>query len=92
LPRIGKHRGPGQSAGAAAVSSHPLLGSKAFIKNEILQRINVTQFQRVTFIALHVITLSTWHRVPVLASWRDNAVTSHGVTVLPLHGMTFRRL
>ena len=92
LPRIGKHRGLGQSAGAAAVSAHPLIGSKVFSKNEILQRINVTLFQRVTVIALHVRTLAMLNRVPVLASWRDNAVSSHGVTVLPLHGMTFRRL
>jgi hypothetical protein len=74
------------------MSPHPLIGAKAFIKNEILQRINVTLFQCVTVITLNVITLSTWKRVPMLASWRDNAVTSHGVTVLPLHSMTFMRL
>ena len=92
LPRTGKRRGAGQSAGAAAVSPHPLIGSKAFIKNEILQRINVTLFQRVTVIALHVITLETWHSVPVSASWRDYALTSHRSTLLPLHGMTLMRL
>ncbi len=92
LPRTGKRRGAGQSAGAAAVSPHPLTGSKAFIKNEILQRINATLFQRVTVIALHVITLQTWNCVPVLASWRDNALTSHRSTLLPLHGMTLMRL
>ena len=74
------------------MSPHPLIGSKAFIKNEILQRINATLFQRVTVIALHVITLQTWNFVPVLASWRDNALTFHRSTVLPLHGMTLMRL
>ena len=95
-PRIdcrakGKHRGPGQGAGAASVSQHPPLGAKAFIMNDILQRINVTQFQCVTVIALHVITLSTLNRVPVLALWRYKSITSHRSTVLPLRSITFMR-
>jgi hypothetical protein len=92
LPRTGKRRGPGQSVGAAAVSPHLLIGAKVFIKNEMLQRINVTLFQRVTVIALHVITLETWNCFSVSASWRDNALTFHCSTVLPLHGMTLMRL
>ena len=92
LPRTGKRRGARQRAGAAAVSPRPPIGANVFITNEILQRINATLFQRVTVIALHVITLQTWNFVPVLASWRDNALTSHRSTVLPLHGMTLMRL